>query len=55
MRARWGMERVGGIPHPLWVIGYGFTGRDEGFGGEFGAFGRWGHGGVALRVDGRGV
>ncbi len=36
------------IPHPLGVIGYGFAGRDYGFGGEFGTFGGWGHVGVAV-------
>ena len=37
-----------GIPHPLWVVRYGFARCDDGFGGEFGAFGGWGHVGVAV-------
>ena len=37
-----------GIPHPLWIIGYSFAGRDYGFGREFGAFRGWRHVGVAV-------
>lgn len=37
-----------GIPHPLGIIGYDFTGGDYGFDGESWAFGGWRHVGVAV-------
>lgn len=45
VRGEW---RGQSIPHPLWIVGHGFAGRDYGFGGESRAFGRWGHVGVAV-------